>query len=407
MLEESKKVLEILDVEEIIIHFQPIVLIKEAKVIGFEALSRGKKNGKIISPRYLFNKAQKLGIKRELDRLCISQAFKEFKKIYQKNPEAILFLNFDCSEMDIKPGDAKCITDANQWNIPYENVVIEIAETEVKNFKNLIEVVNTYKDLGFLIALDDVGIEHSNLNRIPELKPDILKIDHSLIRDLYKEYHRYQVVKAIVYLGREIGSLTLAEGVEKEEEVFETTRLGIDFHQGFYFARPSRFNTEIFPFLEKLLNNLITQIHPELIKVLKHKKLKIGEWRKFVFQIVKDLRKTDSTRFKEVLKEWILRNEHLECLYVVDLNGFLITGKIFSPDFVPRKSPLFKPTFINQNLMLQEFIYPLVSELFVSYITEPYISLATGNTIITLSQIFKNFSGNKYILCADFKTDLL
>ena len=81
--------------------------------------------------------------------------------------------------------------------------------------------MHDYKKYGFLVALDDVGNSHSNLNRIPELKPDILKMDKYLIRDVDKSWHKKKILKSISYLAKDIRSLVIAEGVETKEEIME------------------------------------------------------------------------------------------------------------------------------------------------------------------------------------------
>ena len=73
--------------------------------------------------------------------------------------------------------------------------------------------------LGFLLALDDVGIGHTNLARIPRLEPDILKIDRVLVHGMSVNYHRREVFRSLLLLAHQIGALAIAEGVEDETDV--------------------------------------------------------------------------------------------------------------------------------------------------------------------------------------------
>jgi len=78
--------------------------------------------------------------------------------------------------------------------------------------------VTNYRKNGFLIALDDVGVGHSNLDRIPLLKPDVLKLDRGLVSG-WTPHDPVEVVKSFVQMAARLGSLALAEGVERQEDI--------------------------------------------------------------------------------------------------------------------------------------------------------------------------------------------
>ena len=107
------------------------------------------------------------------------------------------------------------------------------------------------------MALDDVGNSHSNLNRIPELKPDILKIDRGLIKDVDKSWHKNKILKSISYLAREIRTLIIAEGVETKEEIMEILEIGVEFFQGFYFEKPKSPDKITFNIIENKAKEIV------------------------------------------------------------------------------------------------------------------------------------------------------
>ncbi len=80
----------------------------------------------------------------------------------------------------------------------------------------------------------------SNLDRISIIKPDILKIDKSLVQSAAGQYHSSEIVKSLVALAHRIGSLVIAEGVETANEAVIALELGVDMLQGYYFAKPDR-----------------------------------------------------------------------------------------------------------------------------------------------------------------------
>ena len=222
-------ILNALGVERIVIYFQPIVSLQKLKVVGFEALSRGINQGEIVSPMSLFSLAKDLGCNLELDRICRKLALCEFKKIRQQYNDLLLFLNHDPSLLD-KNGVTHGFTYqlVKEIGLPPRSIVIEVCESKVTNMDSLSQFVSDYKKYGFLLALDDVGNSHSNLNRIPELKPDILKIDGSLIKDINENIYKQKLVKSIIEFAKGSNILTVAEFVENEKIFNVCKKLGVD-----------------------------------------------------------------------------------------------------------------------------------------------------------------------------------
>jgi EAL domain-containing protein (putative c-di-GMP-specific phosphodiesterase class I) len=404
---QKKEVLKLLDLDAIVIYFQPIVFVKGTQIVGVEALARGIKSNQIIPPNIIFSQAEEKGIKIELDRVCRDIAFREFRKLYEKNPDLVLFFNFDGSVIDLGARNTGFIFRmAKKHNLPPQNIVIEITETKVKNFEALKEFVENYKKLGFLIALDDVGVEYSNLNRIPELKPHILKIDRLLVKDLEKEYYKEKVIKALVYLAKEIGALTLAEGIETEGEVLKTLEIGINFCQGFYFSKPSPLKSLSIDGISHKFNFLVSKFHFNMINYFQNRKKLVKSWKNFVKEILEDLNKVPKEEFEKVLQHWINKKEDIECLYIVNMEGTVVTNTVFAENIPVHKSPIFTPASFGKNLLLRDYVYPIVSGLFESFITEPYVSLATGNVVVTVSFLFLTPLKEKFILCADFRPNL-
>ena len=119
-------------------------------------------------------------------------------------------------------------------------VVIEITEREViANHAMFLETMGYFKQIGMSFAVDDVGAGYSGLDTIAKLKPQYLKIDIGLVRDVHTSPVNFSMVKALVALGHNIGSEVIAEGIHNEEET-QVLRdaLKVDYGQGFHLARP-------------------------------------------------------------------------------------------------------------------------------------------------------------------------
>jgi EAL domain-containing protein (putative c-di-GMP-specific phosphodiesterase class I) len=125
-------------------------------------------------------------------------------------------------------------------NINPFNVVLEVTEREaVKDYDLFKEAATYYSDIGFAIAIDDTGTGYSSLESVVELKPKYIKLDISLIRRIYKNILKQELIKAIVGLSKKMHSIVIAEGIEAEDELNTLKEIGINFGQGFFFAKPA------------------------------------------------------------------------------------------------------------------------------------------------------------------------
>ncbi|MCD6578867.1 EAL domain-containing protein, partial [bacterium] len=124
----------------------------------------------------------------------------------------------------------------------YKNleIILEVTEKKfIQDFDKFQSFFSLIRDKGIKIALDDVGSGYSSLQYLIELNIDYFKIDMTLVQDIHKNYLKRSVVSALVDIAREKHAKVIAEGIEKVEELKVIREFGIDFGQGFLFARPS------------------------------------------------------------------------------------------------------------------------------------------------------------------------
>jgi len=225
---------------EIDIYFQPIVNLVSKKIFGFEALARGFdiKNNSLIPPGVLFSSAKKADILVELDRCCKELAIKKFVD-YGLHKDYFLFINIEPGVIEQgKAGTNWIKKKAHYYGVDPDNLVAEIKEGKINNFANLMNFVKAYKDYGIHIALDDFGAENSNLHRFLILEPCFIKIDRELVQNLKVGDKKFTLLQVCDYISRKFGCIPIAEGVETVEEVRTVLQTGINFYQGFFFAKP-------------------------------------------------------------------------------------------------------------------------------------------------------------------------
>ncbi len=256
--------------------FQPIFSLFHCRTGGAEALVRGiAPDGRRVSAmEVLALPGQNGGERVFLDRLL--RALHLANLSLRRKEKQWLFLNLDPYAAVAGREYGSFFEEIlSHFSVLPSQVVVEILESGIDDEKSLSEAGAYYRQIGCLLAVDDFGAGHSNFDRIWSFKPDLVKVDRSMIQGAAENKRIRRLLPGIVSLLRESGALVVLEGVETETEarvVFETEA---DFVQGFYFARPSSVFSGVTPMSEK-------RIDESLLSVLRKDKseesiLKIGE----------------------------------------------------------------------------------------------------------------------------------
>ena len=164
MTEQRKALESILQQGAITTLFQPIFDITKQSIIGYEALSRGPKNSPLAMPNKLFEAAHKYQLISELELLCRSRAIENFVKL---SLQGKLFLNVS-PKILLDPSHPKGETLhlIEQFGLAANRVVIEVTEQEkVDDGFLLLKTIAHYRELGFTIAIDDLGAGYSGLKQ--------------------------------------------------------------------------------------------------------------------------------------------------------------------------------------------------------------------------------------------------
>ncbi|WP_139904651.1 EAL domain-containing protein [Clostridium thermarum] len=401
---------KILNAKSIDVVFQPIVSIIRKSIIGLEGLSRGQDPlGNIIMPLDLFKIASHQNQRTALDRLCRDRVMDCFTQIEQKNKDLLLFLNIDGSAItEDVVGSGFMLNLASKYNLKPENIVLEIVEYDTLDINSISKFVNNQRNYGFLIALDDVGSGHSNLDRIAIIKPDIIKIDRSIVQNIHIDYYKQEVFKSLVSLSKTLGSLVVAEGIELEAEAMKAIELGSDMLQGYYFAQPQKLDATLLKSFKTPIRKLANQYSRYLAEKINIQKKRYKEYSDIIKLVLEDISSVDEKKFNFKLIELIDKYDIFECLYVLDPTGIQVTDTVTPFVSATRhKGLMFHPAKKGEDHSLKKYYYFLKNMKLSKYLTEPYISLATGNLCITMACVFKNIDDKKFILCVDLNPDYL
>lgn len=219
--------------------FQPIVANKKRAIFGYEALIRGPSNTPLHSPVTLFETAARYGRLVELEVLCREVSIQQFVRL---NLPGKLFLNTSPESLfqpNFRTGSTLNIL--KQVGLQPERVVIELTEQfPTENYEAIREAKHHYKSMGFEIAIDDLGAGYAGLRMWSELRPDYVKIDRHFMQDIHEDPVKQEFVRSIKNIARGLNCKVVGEGVETTDEFRCVARLGIEFIQGYYFARPAQ-----------------------------------------------------------------------------------------------------------------------------------------------------------------------
>jgi EAL domain-containing protein (putative c-di-GMP-specific phosphodiesterase class I) len=385
-------------------HFQPIISIREKRVIGLEALVRATNpaSGKPISPNYLFDAASRHKQSLQLDRLCRESAISGFASLASLDPDLILFINVDVSTLSRSAAESNALIKlTEEYGIAPERVAIEIIESKINDASALQRFIANHRKRGFLIALDDMGAGHSNLERIPSIKPDIIKLDRSLIQNIDQEYHKQELFDFFIKLAHRIGVFVVVEGIETEAEALSCLERGADLVQGFYFAYPqppARACLESGLDYASRLRSILTE---HMVQRFTQRKLMYKRYNDIASRITAVVEMSEPSAYETILEHALGRFPTAECAYVIHESGRQITRTVFNPACCQRKrTALFGPAPAGGNQSAKDYFMYLGKNQ-RHYVTRPYVSVATGNVCVTISNRVSLSSGESYVVCVD------
>jgi FOG: EAL domain len=399
------KLRDILQKELIHTFFQPIVSLKTGSIFAYEALVRGIRadSSALINPVELFARADEETVSLEFDRLCRKKALENFSDFHTKST-AMMFMNINTSVISSSENEKPHIsTITRQMGFNPEHIGLELIESQARSADDLIDFVNHYRDSGFLIVIDDFGCEHSNLDRLIQIHPDIIKIDRSLISGIESDPYRQSILKSIHSLAEMTGSLCLAEGVETVAEIRTCNLLGVDLFQGFGIACPS-------PDLQNLETATLLQIRrvqeairKPTIEALRQKRRLTGDINILADWLIRQISPDDFGSMNQVFQEFIAMNSEIECVYLLDGEGIQISDTIASPVVAGRSRPnIFYPAPRGTDHSFKVYFTCFEALGVHRYLTDVYLSLASGNLCRTFSVLLASPDRTDFVLCIDF-----
>jgi EAL domain-containing protein (putative c-di-GMP-specific phosphodiesterase class I) len=221
---------------EVAMVYQPLVDMIERRVIGFEALTR-LPNGQFATPELLFKVAHEQRALWAVERLCRTRALERLPSL---DGSQRLFLNTEPDSFhDPQLRQPSFLKMLEGRGLEPQRVVLELTEhTAVTDFAAMRRALEDVRAIGYRLAMDDVGSGYAGLQTIAEIRPDYLKVDMSLVRNLHLDPIKRELIETIRRFSDSTGITLVAEGVESPEELASLASVGVRCAQGYLFARP-------------------------------------------------------------------------------------------------------------------------------------------------------------------------
>ncbi|MNK48979.1 putative cyclic di-GMP phosphodiesterase YliE [compost metagenome] len=239
---EGDWLIALMQAERLTSFFQPIVEVaRPSHIFAQEALLRGRDaQGGLVPPMRMFDAAREAGLLTALDQRARSVALKEAARAGLAQP---LFLNVNPAAIN---DPASCLQatlrQIDAVGLRRDRVVLEIVETDrARRPEDLLSLRDYCRREGVRIALDDFGAGYSSVTLLHRLRPDFVKLDLELVRNVHQDRYKAAIVSRLLDLCRSLGILTVAEGIESEAELLWFRTHGADLAQGYLFAKPSPF----------------------------------------------------------------------------------------------------------------------------------------------------------------------
>ena len=225
--------------KEFSLRYQPIVTIRERKLVGFEALLRWKHPVRgLIGPDSFISAAEEEGLMPAIGRWVLMEAISQIG-VWRRISGLPLSVNINVSPQQLVTPDlvSDVTTLLHEGSIPVEAVVVEVTERALLDEAGVANL-RKLRSLGVSVAVDDFGVGYSSLASLRELPIDVVKMDQSFVAPIAEDHRARGVAAAILQLAATLNLEVIAEGVETETQSSTLLDLRCQIAQGYLFSVP-------------------------------------------------------------------------------------------------------------------------------------------------------------------------
>jgi diguanylate cyclase (GGDEF)-like protein/PAS domain S-box-containing protein len=221
--------------DEIEPHFQPLMHLKEGRLVGFEVLARWRHPTRgAVEPDVFIPVVERLGLMAEFTYSLLRRACRAAR---DWPADITIALNVSPTHFSDPVMPVKLLAILSETGFPPNRLEIEVTESAlVSDLPTARAVLVALQDIGIKISLDDFGTGYSSLYHLRELHFDKIKIDRSFVLSMESNVESAKIVRSVINLAKSLGLPTIAEGIEHSQTLKQIVSDGADYGQGFYFA---------------------------------------------------------------------------------------------------------------------------------------------------------------------------
>jgi diguanylate cyclase (GGDEF)-like protein len=223
----------------LVLHYQPLVRLESAEIVGVEALIRWQDGERLVPPAEFLPLAERMGLMGRLSDWVVGAACRQAKQWRDGGLDLYVSVNLPPSFWQ-PTAMRHVLATIETFGLSPDRLMIEITESAFAGDarRNMEPVLTELHDRGLRLAIDDFGSGHSSLSRLNQMRVSMLKIDRSFVGGLEDDDSTAVLTSSIVQLARNLGLEPLAEGIETEEQRTFLLAHGCELGQGFHFSRP-------------------------------------------------------------------------------------------------------------------------------------------------------------------------
>jgi diguanylate cyclase (GGDEF)-like protein/PAS domain S-box-containing protein len=232
-----------LDTKAFIVLYQPIVALRDGRIVGFEALVRWQHPQRgLVLPGEFIQVAEETGLITQIDRWVASEACRQLRAWqvqFRRNPPLTMSVNVSGTQF-MQPDLPMQIDRILRENGLYGSTLkLEITESVIMEKARYTDpMLEHFRDLAIKLSVDDFGTGYSSLSYLRRFEIDTLKIDSSFVSKITHDVESSEIVRTIISLAHNLGKDMIAEGVETASQLAMLDEMNCTYAQGYYFARP-------------------------------------------------------------------------------------------------------------------------------------------------------------------------
>jgi diguanylate cyclase (GGDEF)-like protein len=221
------------------LHYQPVIDLRTGATVGYEALVRWLRNGRLIPPLDFIPMAESSGLIGPLTDWVVAEACRMTVGWGQGDDRPWVSVNMSSSQLIRRDLVARLARTLKETGLSADRLVIEITESSLLEIDVARPAIERLSALGVRVAIDDFGIGYSALSYLARLPIAIVKIDRSFVNALQRSGPEEAIASAIIALARRLGLTTIGEGIETAAQLDQLQALGCDLGQGFHLGGPA------------------------------------------------------------------------------------------------------------------------------------------------------------------------